>query len=76
MINGGTALWMVYKGKYQSKMDDLGAAPFMENSIYLRPRDERDRRGGFESFGEVEYYVFLGLSRFASMKDTWVCEMN
>ena len=32
--HGGTPKWMVYKGKSQSKMDDLGVPTFQETSIY------------------------------------------
>ena len=33
-MNEGTPIWMLYKGKSQSKMDDLGVPPFMEMPIY------------------------------------------
>ena len=34
--NGDTPKWSVYKGKSQSKMDDLGLPPFQETSILNR----------------------------------------
>ena len=33
-INGGTPKWMVYSGKAQSKIDDLGAPRFQETFIW------------------------------------------
>ena len=32
-INGDTPKWMVYKGKSEHKVNDLGAPPFQETSI-------------------------------------------
>jgi hypothetical protein len=34
-INGGSPKWLVYNGKSQSKMDDLGIPPFMEFPISM-----------------------------------------
>jgi hypothetical protein len=38
-INGGTQKRMVYKGKSQTKIDDLGVPPFMETLYigFIRP---------------------------------------
>ena len=32
--NGGTLIWMVYKGKFHLQMDDLGVPPFMETPAW------------------------------------------
>ena len=33
--NGGTPKWMVYKGQFQSKMDDLGVPPYFRKPPYI-----------------------------------------
>ena len=35
-INGGTHKWMIYKGKSQSKMDDMGGSPISGPPQYIR----------------------------------------
>ena len=44
----GTPKWMVYTGKSQSKMDDLGVPPFQETSICC-----------FEMDDSIVYYVYI-----------------
>ena len=34
-INGGTQKWLIYKGKSQSKMDDLRSPPFYETPMWF-----------------------------------------
>ena len=47
---GGTPKkWLVYNGKSQSKMDDLGVPPFQETPIRRFPA----RHGGFLQFSSI-----------------------
>ena len=56
-INGGTHKWMIYKGKSQSKMDDMGGSPISGPPQYIRFSLTNHWFWGTPNLGYIYIYI-------------------